>query len=93
LVKVEENDDVASLYFGVLKSHRLQGIGRLMAKVGTDQAIRHRIRKIRLNLNAKVNVGATKILDSEDFQYDPDMPGVVTFTKELRWQGEGNERD
>jgi ribosomal protein S18 acetylase RimI-like enzyme len=82
---IEQDVETVWLWVHVLKSHRRLGLGRLMIRLGTDQAIRYRKRTILAQVE-NTNEPALKILDEEEFEVQPEQhPGFTLMKKTLNW--------
>ena len=80
-----ENNEVRFRWI-VSREYRGWGLGKLMARFATDQAIRNRKRAIVIDVE-KSNEIALKILEDEEFEVVPHQEsGIVGMRKELRWQ-------
>jgi GNAT superfamily N-acetyltransferase len=80
-----ETEDV-SLWANVNEDYRGIGLGKLLIRLATDQAIYYRRRRIT-TIVAESNATAIHILETEDFDKTGDAPeGFVFFKKELKWQ-------
>lgn len=75
------------LQVAVHVDYRGFGLGKLMIRTATDLAIRHR-RRLIVALVAQVDLAAITVLDFEDFEPDPIVPGSlnVVYKKVLKWQ-------
>lgn len=75
-----------ALRWVISPEYRGLGLGKLMARFGTDQAIRYRQRTITAAIDHKNEI-ALGILDQEDFE-SSSQPGqeIVRLKKELKWQ-------
>lgn len=85
LFEMGDNESVVVLSAYVSPDYRRVGLGRLMLRFGTDQAIRYRKRTI-LAKTTDNNAAALRILEDEDFEKQADvLPGYAFFKKELKW--------
>lgn len=71
----------------VHQDYRGVGLGKLMIRLATDLAIRHR-RKFMMTAAPTANARLTDILESEEFEKADagSTPGASVWTKELKWQ-------
>lgn len=85
VLKRTENDE-ADFRWAIAPKYRGVGLGLLMARMATDQAIRYRLRAI----NASIESGrdrAIELLESEEFEFvPPKEAGTVIMRKELKWR-------
>ncbi len=78
-------EESVALWACVAEDRRRSGLGKLMIRMGTDQAIRYRKRTIWAEVLA-TNAAALSILDDEEFEKQPEAhPGFVVLRKELKW--------
>lgn len=76
------SDDWVALFVVVHPERRGVGLGKLMIKLATDMAIRHRKRVILIPVK-ECNDAAQYILEGEEFELTPD--GTM-YRKDLKWQ-------
>lgn len=80
------NDRDVRFRWVVTKEYRGLGLGRLMARFATDEAIRYRKRAIVISLE-KSNAIAQRILEDEEFEIVAgEHSGTIEMRKELKWQ-------
>lgn len=77
--------DSVILWAAVKPKFRGIGLGKLMIRLATDQAIRYRKRMIIVEVKND-NAPALQILDAEDFEKQPEVrAGFTLLKKELKW--------